>query len=184
MQAGRRHVDGVGMISQSLVQLLAYTEVGDIDSAEFIDRIAGAFRHCQTIDRRANNLLRSTEQRVAGIRWNTFKGLAEIGEALLRVSERRPQGFGEWFEVHQEKLGFKLRHADHCKAAAKAVRMIGLPAAYAAALRKSVERAPSMRIPLEIERLTSERARELLEKLQPICEALAEKIGRPETLAA
>jgi hypothetical protein len=168
-------------MSPTLAQLLALAEGPDIDSAEFIDRLAGAFKHCQTIDRRANNLVRTMEQRVAGIRWNTFVGLAEIGEALLRVQEQRPQGFTEWFQAHQARLGFKERHADHCKSAARAVREHGLSAAYAAALKKAAgqqrETLPTMRVPLVVEGLTAERARELLGKLKPICEALTEKIS-------
>jgi hypothetical protein len=42
-------------MSPTLQQLLVLTEAGEIDSDEFIERLAGAFRHCQTIDRKAAN---------------------------------------------------------------------------------------------------------------------------------
>jgi hypothetical protein len=126
-------------------------------------------------------------QRVESIRWHTFVGLAEIGEALLRVQEQRPQGFTEWFEAHQVRLGFKMRHADRCKKAAKAVRDLGLEAAYTAALQEAErqrETLPTMRVPLVVEGLTPDRARELLDKLKPICQALSDKISSALALTA
>lgn len=178
------------MSSPTLQQLLAITEAGDIDSEEFIARLAGLFRHCQNIDRKAANLLRTMSQRVESIRWHTFVGLAEIGEALLRVQEQRPQGFAEWFAAHQDALGFKMRHADRCKRAAKAVRDLGLEAAYTAALQEAErqrETLPTIRVPSDpsaVDGMSLDRALELHEKLDPIWRAISEKISTARALAA
>lgn len=152
--------------------------IRDFDSAEFIERLAGLYRHCQDIAVRAATLQVETERRVAGIRLNTFKGLAEIGEALLRVQEQRPGGFGEWFEQHRDRLGFSSRHAESCKAAARKVREKGLEAAYQDALNKAArETRPMLHIPTSIDSLPEDRVRELYEKIAPIYAALAARLG-------
>lgn len=147
--------------------------IRDFDSVEFIDRLAGLYRHCQDIAARAATLQVETERRVAGIRLNTFKGLAEIGEALLRVQERHPGEFDAWFVLHEKQLGFSTRTADRCKAAAKLVREHGLDRAYELSIEKANERPPpflalSLRLTRPLAELDDEERRELKERLQPV----------------
>lgn len=154
--------------------LLDLAQRGEFDTREFIDRLAGLYRQCQHISTKAAQLERQTAQRVAGIRLNTFKGLAEIGECLLLVQERREGEFQDWFETHQERLGFSLRHAVSCKSAARAVREVGLEAAFAQALEKAHRQAPppSIRVPVAVDGMPEDKAREIFERLRPVYHAL------------
>lgn len=150
----------------------------DFDGDEFIDRIAGLFRHCQSLSDRAAEIATQAQKRVGGINLNVFTGIAEIGEAFLRVQEARPGDFGDWFEAHQPRFGFGLRHAEKCKTAAAAVRQLGLEAAYAKALEhQHAAQVPQLRVPRSIENLPEARARELFDQLTPIYSALAERFG-------
>jgi len=121
--------------------LLALT---DYDSAEFIGRIRGIFAHSMLLAMRAQNLNSQVEKRVGGMKRHMFDGLAEIGEALLRVQEARPGEFEDWFSIHEEQLGFSLRSAERCKSAGKMVREFGADKAY----ERSLERPKSTTQPL------------------------------------
>lgn len=152
--------------------------IRDFDGDEFIDRIAGAYRHCQELAERVAQITAEAQKRVGGINRNVFAGIAEIGEAFLRVQEARPGGFGEWFEAHQSRFGFGLRHAEKCKTAAKDVRQLGLDGAFAKALEhQQTAHTPQLRIPLAIDTLPEDRARELFTKIAPIYSALAERFA-------
>lgn len=152
--------------------------IQDFDSEEFIARLAGLYQHCRHLSDRALALEGVTAKRVAGMRLHTFKGLAEIGEALLHVQSQRPGEFGLWFATHQDRLGFSERHAESCKAAARDVQQHGLEAAFALARVKSARQAaPALRIPLLVDSISEEKARELFAQLQPIFVALAERVG-------
>ncbi len=148
----------------------------DFDSSEFLDRVAGLFRHCQNLFRRAAELAEQTEARVAAIRLNTYQGLAEIGEALLLVQEARPGEFGDWFELHREQLGFSPSHADRCKAAARLVREHGLEKAFALSTARAAAEArqpilaDTLRLTKPIEELTDGERRKWLDRLRPWAE--------------
>lgn len=162
--------------SPAHTDLLAIT---DYDGAEFVDRLAGLFRHCQNRARRAAELAEQTEARVAGMRRHTFDDLAVIGEALVRVQEARPGGFDEWFGVHRDRLGFATTHADRCKAAAKLVREHGADRAYELSIEKASARPPaflalSLRLTRPIADLDEAERRELMERLKPVVETYHE----------
>jgi len=147
--------------------------IRDFDSLEFVDRLAGIWLHCQSLFRRASNLAEQTEQRVQGMRRHTFNGLAEIGEALLRVQESRPGEFADWFAAHQTRLGFSLSHADRCKAAARLVREHGPEQAFALSLARQTAQAnppllsDTLRLTRPVAELTREERDRWRQRLKP-----------------
>lgn len=153
--------------------------ISDYSSAEFVDRIAGLFRHCEKRAVRAVELAEQTEARVAGMRRHTFDDLSVIGEALLRVQEAMPGEFGDWFALHEDRLGFAIAHADRCKAAAKLVREYGPDRAYELSIEKASARPPailslSLRLTRPIADLDDSERLELMERLKPVVETYHE----------
>lgn len=144
----------------------------DFDSAEFIDRIAGLFAHCAQLADRAATLREQTAARIYGMSRHTFDGLSEIGEALLRVQEKRPGEFETWFQAHHARLGFSLTHAERCKAAARLVREHGPERAYDLSLARAADRpepllAFSMRLTRPLEDLNPDELAALHKRLEP-----------------
>lgn len=166
--------------------LLLIAAAGEFDSAEFIDRLAGLYRHAEQISGTAKSLAERTAKRIEGIRFHTFKALAEVGESLLMLQDARPGEFESWFSVHEEALGFSLRSAERCKAAAREVREHGMERAYARALEAQEQQrvsVPTVRVPLElgaIEKIPREKAKALLEKIEPVCLALRERVEQEQ----
>lgn len=162
--------------SPAHTDLLALTDYG---SAEFVDRLAGLFRHCQKRADRAVELIEQTDARVTGMKRHTFADLAVIGEALLRVQEAHPGEFDAWFAAHEERLGFSLSHAARCKATARLVREHGLERAYQRSIEKATARPPailelSVRLTRRLEDLTVAERLDLKHRLLPVVETYRE----------
>lgn len=147
----------------------------DYHGEEFLDRLAGLYRHCQLLAQRAAELTDATSRRIDGMRRHTFDGLSEIGEALLRVQESAPREFGDWFLLNEKRLGFSLAHANRCKAAAKMVREHNPDRAFAISLEKQHERpeailSDTLRLTKPIELLTHVEREKWRERLRPWAE--------------
>jgi hypothetical protein len=148
----------------------------DYHGDEFADRLAGLFRECQHRSTRAADLARQTEQRIEGMRRHTFDGLAEIGEALLRVIESLAPGeFEDWFSTRASRLGFCLRTAHRCKSVARLVREHGPDQAFVIASNKASDKAEpilalSFRLTKPVADLTPEECHQWRERLRPVVE--------------
>jgi hypothetical protein len=145
----------------------------DYHGDEFTARLAGLFAECQHRSTRAADLARETEQRIDGMRRHTFDGLAEIGEALLRVMESLPPGeFEDWFAARTARLGFSLSTANRCKSAARLVREHGPDQAFVIASNKAAQRpepilADTLRLTKPIDQLTAEERHKWRERIRP-----------------
>ena len=146
----------------------------DYHGDEFTSRLAGLFAECQHRSTRAADLARETEQRIEGMRRHTFDGLAEIGEALLRVMASLPSGeFEDWFAARTARLGFCLRTAHRCKSVARLVREHESDQAFAIASNKAAQRpepilAATFRLTKPIADLTPGERHQWRERLAPI----------------
>lgn len=146
------------------------------DSEDFITRLAGLYRDCERLAVSAQNLVTSTARRLDALRRNGYLRLAELGEALLAVQEARPAEFEQWFAAHRMRLGFSLRTAYRCKAAARLVREHGLDAALGLALGGSDRHRPepflclSIRVPVAPGEIPAEEIPAMMERLRPAVE--------------
>lgn len=148
--------------------------VEDYDSAAFFSRLNGCFAHCSSLYAKVEDLNTKLGKRVLGIKQNIFLGLAEIGEALLRVQESKPREFELWFEMHETQIGFSLRHAESCKGYARLVRDHGETAFEISQTKSNARPLPMFALHVSLSRPLEELTRDerlgLLKKLEPAVE--------------
>lgn len=166
----------------------ALATCGEFDSPEFIARLGGLYRHCETLAHSVQTLCENTASRVRAMRRNAYMGLAELGEELFRVQEARPGEFKDWFAAHKSRLGFSLRTAERCKTAAKLIRDHGPEQALAIALGETSLQRPepfialSLRLPVAPAQIPDEDLAKWLERFRPAAEVYRELEARAHAM--